>query len=149
MKHEDEKMQAIKRATVIYDGACPICSKTVAWMEEREQRGSFEMLPCQSESLGKRFPSVDRAACMRAMHVVLPDGSVLAGDQALPDSQAGVQRCHVLFRRSPTAGSNTHCIASISMVISEFLGYTSEHTKERRLKETALYCPKFLNKLMI
>lgn len=94
MKHEDDKMQAIKRATVIYDGACPICSKTVAWMEEHEQPGSFEMLPCQSESLGNRFPSVDRAACMRAMHVVLPDGSVLAGEQALPEVFKRLKRLH-------------------------------------------------------
>ncbi len=77
MKYRDDKIRKKNRATVIYDGACPICTKTVAWMEEHEQDGSFKMLPCQSESLGKRFPSVERAACMRAMHVVLPDGTVL------------------------------------------------------------------------
>jgi len=85
MKREDDEMGAGKRATVIFDGACPICSNTVAWMQEHEEAGSFEMLPCQSESLGKRFPSVEYSACMRAMHVVLPDGKVLAGEEALPD----------------------------------------------------------------
>jgi len=94
MKREDGKMQEIKRATVIYDGACPTCSKTVAWMEEHEQAGSFEMLPCQAESLGKRFPSVERGACMQAMHVVLPDGSVLAGEQALPEIFKRLKHLH-------------------------------------------------------
>ncbi|HXY55365.1 MAG TPA: DUF393 domain-containing protein [Nitrospirota bacterium] len=73
-----------RKAALIYDGSCPICSSTVAWIEENEKEGSFELLPCQSEGL-KRFPSVERDACMRAMHLVLPDGTVLAGEKALPE----------------------------------------------------------------
>jgi predicted DCC family thiol-disulfide oxidoreductase YuxK len=74
-----------KKAALIYDGSCPICRSTVAWIEENEKEGSFELLPCQSETLNRRFPSVDRDACMRAMHLVLPDGTVLAGEKALPE----------------------------------------------------------------
>jgi predicted DCC family thiol-disulfide oxidoreductase YuxK len=107
MKLEDDKIQAIKRATVIYDGGCPICSKTVAWMEEHEQDGSFEMLPCQSESLGKRFPSVERAACMRAMHVVLPDGVVLAGEEALPEIFKRLKRFHYASALFKLPGAKT------------------------------------------
>ena len=78
MTHEENAGK--RKAALIYDGSCPICSSTVAWIEENEKQGSFELLPCQSEGLGKRFPSVERDACMRAMHLVLPDGTVLAGE---------------------------------------------------------------------
>ncbi len=74
-----------KKAALIYDGSCPICSSAMAWIEENEKEGSFELLPCQSEVLDERFPSVERAACLRAMHLVLPDGTVLAGEKALPE----------------------------------------------------------------
>jgi predicted DCC family thiol-disulfide oxidoreductase YuxK len=83
MKHEE--ITGKRKAALIYDGTCPICSSTVAWIEENEKEGSFEMLPCQSETLDERFPSVERAACMQAMHLVLPDGTVLAGEKALPE----------------------------------------------------------------
>lgn len=74
-----------KRATLIYDGTCPICSGTVKWIREHEQEGAFEMLPCQSERRGAEFPDVESAECMRAMHLVLPDGKVFAGEKALPE----------------------------------------------------------------
>jgi predicted DCC family thiol-disulfide oxidoreductase YuxK len=71
--------------TLIFDGTCPICSGTVKWIEENEFDGSFEMLPCQSEHTSERFPGIKRDACMRAMQLVLPDGTVLAGEKALPE----------------------------------------------------------------
>ena len=82
---EREASKEKTRATLIYDGACPIWSSTVAWIEENEKEGSFEMVPCQSESLDGRFPNVKRDKCMKAMHLVLPDGKILDGEQALPE----------------------------------------------------------------
>ncbi len=73
------------RATLIYDGSCPICSSTVAWIEENEKDDSFEMVPCQSEAMDRRFPDVKLDECMNAMHLVLPDGKILGGEQALPE----------------------------------------------------------------
>ena len=48
-------------------------------------RGAFEFLPCRSEEARRRFPAVGEAECLRAVHLVLPDGAVLAGEQALPE----------------------------------------------------------------
>ncbi len=84
MKQGEEKI-AEQKATLIFDGSCPICSGTVKWIGENEVEGSFEMLPCQAESIGEQFPRVQRAECMKAMHLVLPDGTVLAGEKALPE----------------------------------------------------------------
>ncbi len=72
------------RAALIYDASCPICSSTVKWIGENQVEDSFEMVPCQSDELSSEFPGVGRSACMNAMHLVLPDGTVLVGEQALP-----------------------------------------------------------------
>jgi predicted DCC family thiol-disulfide oxidoreductase YuxK len=74
-----------KKAVLIYDGNCPVCGKTVAWIKDNAKRGAFEMLPCQAVSIKKRFPSITRAVCMQAMQLVLPDGTVLSGEKALPE----------------------------------------------------------------
>jgi predicted DCC family thiol-disulfide oxidoreductase YuxK len=73
------------KAALIYDGSCPICSKTIEWIEENEREDAFEMVSCQSDDMPARFPHVERAACMRAMHLVLPDERTLAGEKALPE----------------------------------------------------------------
>ena len=73
------------RAVLIYDGECPVCQKTVAWIRENMRKDSFEMLPCQSEEARKRFPFVEQAACMQAMQLILPGGHVLEGEKALPE----------------------------------------------------------------
>ena len=95
VKMAHEEISGKKKAALIYDGSCPICSSTVAWIEENEKEGSFELLPCQSEALAWRFPSVGRDACMRAMHLVLPDGTVLAGEKALPEIFKRLRRYRV------------------------------------------------------
>jgi predicted DCC family thiol-disulfide oxidoreductase YuxK len=74
-----------KKATLIFDGACPICSATVEWIGENETEGSFEMLPCQAEGVREHFPGVDPVECMQAMRLVLPNGKVFVGERALPE----------------------------------------------------------------
>lgn len=72
-------------AVLIYDGVCPVCRKTVAWIRENMRKEAFVMIPCQSEEARTRFPSVEQAVCMQAMQLVLPDGEVLSGEKALPE----------------------------------------------------------------
>jgi predicted DCC family thiol-disulfide oxidoreductase YuxK len=43
------------------------------------------MLPCQSMDRKKRYPEMKESTCMQAMQLVLPDGTVLAGEEALPE----------------------------------------------------------------
>jgi predicted DCC family thiol-disulfide oxidoreductase YuxK len=93
-------------ATLIFDGTCPICAGTVKWIHENESEGSFEMLACQSENMSERFPGIKRDECMRAMQLVLPDGTVLAGEKALPEIFARLKAYRIfapLFRM-PGAG---------------------------------------------
>ncbi|RPI37090.1 MAG: DUF393 domain-containing protein [Nitrospiraceae bacterium] len=74
-----------RKAVLIYDGDCPVCAETVRWIRENERKDSFEMLPCQSLEVRKRFPLIEPAACMRAMQLILPDGKILSGEKALPE----------------------------------------------------------------
>ncbi len=94
------------KAVIIYDGTCPVCSGTVKWIGENEIESSFEMLPCQSNDLAKHFPHLQRSECMKAMHLVLPDGTIVAGEQALPEILKRLRRYRfaALFFKLPGAG---------------------------------------------
>ena len=71
-------------ATLIYDGDCPLCAKAVDWVRARARPDAFEYLTCQSPERAQRFPEMDEASCMEAMQLVMADGSVYSGEEALP-----------------------------------------------------------------
>ncbi len=100
------------RAVIIYDGTCPICSSTVEWIGENEIENSFEMLQCQSNDLARDFPLVPRSECMQAMHLILPDGTVIVGEQALPEILKRLRRyrCAALLFKLPGAGRASRII---------------------------------------
>lgn len=80
-------------AVLIYDGECSVCRKTVEWIRARAPEGAFEFLSLHSEELERRFPFLDRAACKRAAHLVLPDGKVFVGEQAAPEVLDRIPGC--------------------------------------------------------
>ena len=80
-----DKQLKTQKAVLIYDGQCPVCQKTIAWIRENMRKDAFEMLPCQTEVARQRFPSVEQAACMQAMQLILPDGRVFSGEKAFPE----------------------------------------------------------------
>jgi len=82
------------KATVIFDGSCPICTDAVQWISWEDGGDTFEMVPSQSESAMSKFPEVDQEACMNAMHLVLPDDTVLVGEKALPVILTRLPRYH-------------------------------------------------------
>ncbi len=93
-------------AVLIYDGNCPICSNTVAWIKEHERKDAFEMLPCRSEDRKKRYPFMEEATCMQAMQLVLPEGTVLAGEKALPEIIKRLKRYRAAAGLFKLPGSN-------------------------------------------
>jgi predicted DCC family thiol-disulfide oxidoreductase YuxK len=75
-------------AVLIYDGDCSMCRAGALWLMRRALAGGardLEILPCRSPLRRERFPSVADAACMAAMQLVLSDGRVLAGADAVPE----------------------------------------------------------------
>ncbi len=96
----------MKQAVLIYDASCPVCSSTIKWISRNEVENSFEMVPCQAEGLSGLFPYVQRADCMKAMHLVLPDGTIIAGEKALPEIFRRLRRYRTvaLLFKLPGAG---------------------------------------------
>jgi predicted DCC family thiol-disulfide oxidoreductase YuxK len=74
------------RAVLIYDGDCAMCRASALWLMRRAlSRGALEILPCRSGARRARFPHIADQLCMSAMQLVLPDGRVLAGADAVPE----------------------------------------------------------------
>ena len=82
------EVTAASRAVLIYDGECSMCRASALWLLRRAEAGGardLEILPCRSPVRRQRFPSMTDEACMQAMQLVLPDGHVLAGADAVPE----------------------------------------------------------------
>ena len=76
----------VATAVLIYDGECAMCRASALWlMRLALSGGALEILPCRSEPRRARFPQVSDAACTTAMQLVLPDGRVLGGADAVPE----------------------------------------------------------------
>jgi predicted DCC family thiol-disulfide oxidoreductase YuxK len=97
----------IPPVALIYDADCPVCRAAADWVRRNAAvPDTFEYLPCRSEETRSRFPAIAEAACLQAMHLVLPDGTILAGEKALPEllrRTRRYRRAAVLFRL-PGAG---------------------------------------------
>lgn len=70
-------------AVVVYDGACPFCRRQVAWISARDRHGAFEFVPRQAPGLLERFPILSVGDFDTGMRLVLPDGQVRVGADAV------------------------------------------------------------------
>ncbi|MBI1847079.1 MAG: DUF393 domain-containing protein [Candidatus Rokubacteria bacterium] len=71
---------------LIYDGECALCRASALWILRRVRgEDALEILPCRSPVRRARFPQVAEDVCLTAMQLVLPDGRVLAGADAVPE----------------------------------------------------------------
>ena len=74
------------QAVLIYDADCAVCRGSALWLMRRAlSRGQLEILPCRSGVRKARFPHISEDTCLTAMQLVLPDGRVLAGADAVPE----------------------------------------------------------------
>ena len=63
-----------------------MCRASALWLMRLSlSRRQLEILPCRSSVRGGRFPQISEAACLTAMQLVMPDGRVLAGVDAVPE----------------------------------------------------------------
>ena len=80
-----------KAPVIIYDGECPVCIRTIAWIRDHSRPESFAYLPCRSAERKERFPGMAEEVCMEAIQAVLPDGRILSGEEALPEIVARLE----------------------------------------------------------
>jgi predicted DCC family thiol-disulfide oxidoreductase YuxK len=63
-----------------------MCRASALWLMRRAlSSGQLEILPCRASVRVQRFPQVSEQACLTAMQLVLPDGRILAGADAVPE----------------------------------------------------------------
>lgn len=70
--------------TLIYDGECGICRQAVARLRRWDREQVLHFVPFQDGAAVARF-GVDLPALAAAMHLILPDGRVYAGADAVPE----------------------------------------------------------------
>jgi predicted DCC family thiol-disulfide oxidoreductase YuxK len=71
---------------LIYDAECPMCRASALWLMRLSlARRQLEILPCRASVRAERFPQVSEEACLTAMQLVLPDGRILSGADAVPE----------------------------------------------------------------
>ena len=96
-----------RTVVLIYDAECPVCRAAAEWVRRNASvPGTFEFLPCRSAETRSRFPALAEAACLQALHLVLPDGTILVGERALPEILRRTRRYRwaAVFFRFPGAG---------------------------------------------
>jgi predicted DCC family thiol-disulfide oxidoreductase YuxK len=63
-----------------------MCRASALWLMRRAMAaGQLEILPCRSSPRRARFPQITEERCMRAMQLVVPDGRILEGADAVPE----------------------------------------------------------------
>jgi predicted DCC family thiol-disulfide oxidoreductase YuxK len=67
--------------TIIFDGRCGVCTRTIAWLLSRDTRDRLTVVPCQTVDGVDRF-GLTRDDCLRSVWAVTPDGGAEAGGQA-------------------------------------------------------------------
>jgi len=70
--------------TLIYDGECGICRQAVALLERWDREHVLRFVPFQDAPRVARF-GIALPALAAAMHLILPDGRVYAGADAVPE----------------------------------------------------------------
>jgi predicted DCC family thiol-disulfide oxidoreductase YuxK len=68
---------------VLYDGTCPICRTTMALIAAADPDRVVEPVDLTAVDVATVHPSLTRAACRRAMHLVRADGRVDVGYDAV------------------------------------------------------------------
>jgi predicted DCC family thiol-disulfide oxidoreductase YuxK/uncharacterized membrane protein YphA (DoxX/SURF4 family) len=76
---------------MVFDGDCRFCRRWIArW--KRATGGAVDYVPFQDETVSARFPEIPRANFEESVHLILPDGSVLRGAEAVFRSLAEAGR---------------------------------------------------------
>jgi predicted DCC family thiol-disulfide oxidoreductase YuxK len=71
-----------ERATLIFDGDCGLCQAAVGRVRSWDRKGRLDYVAFQDPTV-ERF-RIGLPALAAAMHLLLPDGQVFAGADAVP-----------------------------------------------------------------
>ena len=72
-------MNNLPEFTLLYDGACPICQKEVAWLRWKNKHGKLGFQDINDAGFDPNHYDKTHAELMAEIHGVLADGSVIKG----------------------------------------------------------------------
>ena len=73
------------RYTVLFDGHCPICRKSVEALGRWDRDGILEFLSAEDPAVYRRFPHLSDSALRESIHLVGPRGRVWEGAGAVEE----------------------------------------------------------------
>jgi predicted DCC family thiol-disulfide oxidoreductase YuxK len=78
------KFSGEKIYTIVFDGSCGLCKRTIAVVKSLDLLGHVEYLDAVNNwpEILKRYSNLDRARCMEDMHAISSTGKVRAGFEA-------------------------------------------------------------------
>ena len=85
---DQEKMK------VFYDGSCPICTREIAFYQERTGADQIDWIDTHAIKDDVVYPGISREQALAKFHIVTPDGKILQGGTAF----AGLWRTLPAFR---------------------------------------------------
>lgn len=68
--------------TVIFDGYCGMCTRTIAWLMDHDRAGRLEPVPCQNVDGVVRF-GLSHSQCEASIWTLTDDGDLASGGQAM------------------------------------------------------------------
>lgn len=75
-------MQATPRATVFFDGSCPLCRREIAHYAARDRAGLIAFADISADPAPLAAIGVGRDEAMARLHVRLADGTLVSGARA-------------------------------------------------------------------
>ena len=75
---------------LVYDGDCSLCVNAAKTITRWDRRGRFEAVPFSDPRAEKLLSVMDRETFFGSFHLVLPDGTVKSGSEAIPDVLAAL-----------------------------------------------------------
>ena len=68
--------------SVIYDGDCGFCQKTVDLIKKLDWLHKFEFIPFQNQSVFKKYSQLTKEMCEREIFLISPNGDYYGGYDA-------------------------------------------------------------------
>ena len=81
--HNEVREGVRSEGVIVYDGECSFCRRQVARIRRRDVEGVFETIPRQTPGLTERFSQLLEGDFNTGMRLILPDGTVLVGAEAI------------------------------------------------------------------
>jgi acetyl esterase len=82
---EDEGRETDPTFTVIYDGHCPLCLRSVAYLRKRDREGVLEFITFQDPSNHSSFPWISEDSLRESLKVVSREGVVHSGGRGVEE----------------------------------------------------------------